>query len=70
MFHSLTQLQDLLLPDNNIQMMPELPVTMRRIDLRNNKLISRGLHAESFKVNLLHTYIKMSAVDLPEERDG
>ncbi|KAG7235091.1 hypothetical protein INR49_003279 [Caranx melampygus] len=32
-------------------MMPELPVTMRRIDLRNNKLVSRGLHAESFKNN-------------------
>ncbi|XP_071350211.1 opticin [Trachinotus anak] len=48
-FGSLTQLQDLLLADNNIQVLPELPVTMRRIDLRNNQLISRGLHSDGFK---------------------
>ncbi|XP_023280455.1 epiphycan-like [Seriola lalandi dorsalis] len=48
-FRSLTQLQELLLADNNIQVLPELPVTMRRIDLRNNKLVNRGLHSEGFK---------------------
>uniref|UniRef100_A0A3B4TTQ5 Opticin n=2 Tax=Seriola dumerili TaxID=41447 RepID=A0A3B4TTQ5_SERDU len=48
-FRSLTQLQELLLADNNIQVLPELPVTMRRIDLRNNKLVNHGLHSEGFK---------------------
>ncbi|XP_053171915.1 opticin [Scomber japonicus] len=48
-FRSLLQLHQLLLADNNLQVMPELPVTMRHIDLRNNRLISRGLHTEVFK---------------------
>ncbi|XP_054641359.1 opticin [Dunckerocampus dactyliophorus] len=48
-FRSLQQLQDLLLADNNLQVLPELPVTMRHIDLRNNRLISHGIHSEIFK---------------------
>ncbi|GAA6225560.1 epiphycan-like [Lates japonicus] len=48
-FHSLTQLQELLLADNNMQVMPELPITMKFVDLRNNKLTSRGVHSEGFK---------------------
>lgn len=48
-FRSL-KLQELLLADNNLQTLPELPATMRRVDLRNNRLISRGMHAEMFKV--------------------
>ncbi|XP_058488248.1 opticin [Solea solea] len=48
-FHSLTQLQELLLADNNMQVLPELPVNLKRVDLRNNKLMSRGLHSEGFK---------------------
>lgn len=54
-FRSLTQLQELSLADNNMQFLPELPITMKRIDLRNNKLISRGVHSEGFKVNIRHT---------------
>lgn len=48
-FRSLPRLQQLLLADNNLQVLPELPVTMKHIDLRNNRLISRGLHSEGFK---------------------
>ncbi|XP_069007864.1 opticin isoform X1 [Embiotoca jacksoni] len=48
-FQSLPQLQELLLADNNLQMMPELPITMKRIDLRNNRLSSQGVHSEGFK---------------------
>uniref|UniRef100_A0A8D0A1B3 Opticin n=1 Tax=Sander lucioperca TaxID=283035 RepID=A0A8D0A1B3_SANLU len=48
-FRSLPQLKELLLADNNLQVMPELPVTMKHIDLRNNRLISRGVHSEGFK---------------------
>lgn len=46
---SLPRLQDLLLADNNLQTIPELPTSMKRIDLRNNRMISRGLHSDAFK---------------------
>ncbi|KAM9859981.1 opticin [Aulostomus maculatus] len=48
-FRSLPQLQELLLAENSLQAMSELPVTMKRVDLRNNRLVSRGMHAETFK---------------------
>ncbi|XP_037651707.1 opticin [Sebastes umbrosus] len=48
-FRSLPQLQELLLADNNLRAMPELPITMKRIDLRNNRLISHGVHSEGFQ---------------------
>lgn len=54
-FRSLPQLQELLLAYNNLQVMPELPITMKHIDLRNNRLISHGVHSEGFKVNIPHT---------------
>lgn len=61
-FRSLPQLKELLLADNNLQVMPELPVTMKHIDLRNNRLISRGVHSEGFKVNILHICLKYKLV--------
>ncbi|KAM9362134.1 opticin [Symphorus nematophorus] len=45
-FRSLQQLQELHLADNNLQVVPELPTTMKHIDLRNNRLISQGGHYE------------------------
>lgn len=57
-FHSLPQLQKLLLADNNLQVIPELPITMKNIDLRNNRLISHGVHSEGFKVNTLQICLK------------
>ncbi|XP_047005528.1 opticin [Ictalurus punctatus] len=48
-FHTLPQLQDLFLADNRIPSLPELPTTMRHIDVRNNHLTSAGIHREGFK---------------------
>ncbi|XP_067287723.1 opticin [Pseudorasbora parva] len=48
-FRSLLQLQDLMLADNNIQTLPELPASLMHIDVRNNQLRSSGMHAEAFK---------------------
>ncbi|XP_059384971.1 epiphycan-like [Carassius carassius] len=48
-FCSLLQLQDLMLADNNIYALPELPATLKHIDVRNNQLRSSGMHAEAFK---------------------
>ncbi|XP_026131559.1 epiphycan-like isoform X2 [Carassius auratus] len=47
-FRSTLQLQDLILADNNIQALPELPATLKHIDARNNQLRSTGMHAEAF----------------------
>ncbi|XP_040889120.1 opticin [Toxotes jaculatrix] len=63
-FRSLTQLQELLLADNNMKFMPELPVTMKRIDLRNNKLISHGVHSEGFKDMNQLEYLYLSGNNL------
>ncbi|KAI7795052.1 opticin [Triplophysa rosa] len=48
-FRSLSQLQDLFWADNNIQALPELPASLKHIDVRNNQLRSAGMHAEAFK---------------------
>ncbi|XP_060897344.1 opticin [Labrus mixtus] len=48
-FVSLSHLEDLLLADNNMKVLPELPRSLKLIDVRNNQLSSRGLHAEGFK---------------------
>ncbi|CAJ1050764.1 epiphycan-like [Xyrichtys novacula] len=48
-FASLSHLQDLILPFNQLQMLPELSQSLRLVDVRNNRLSSRGLHAEAFK---------------------
>ncbi|XP_056591199.1 opticin [Triplophysa dalaica] len=48
-FRSLSQLQDLIWADNNIQALPELPARLKQIDVRNNQLRSAGMHAEAFK---------------------
>uniref|UniRef100_A0A8C1LYS7 Epiphycan-like n=1 Tax=Cyprinus carpio TaxID=7962 RepID=A0A8C1LYS7_CYPCA len=48
-FRSLLQLQDLMLADNNIHVLPELPATLKHIDVRNNQLRSSGMHPEAFK---------------------
>ncbi|XP_043107500.1 opticin [Puntigrus tetrazona] len=47
-FRSALQLQDLILADNNIQALPELPATLKHIDIRNNQLRSSAMHTEAF----------------------
>ncbi|KAG5274660.1 hypothetical protein AALO_G00138750 [Alosa alosa] len=48
-FRSMSQLQDLLLPDNRLQALPELPKTLKYLDVSNNQLKSVGIHDEAFK---------------------
>ncbi|KAM6980676.1 opticin [Aplochiton taeniatus] len=48
-FRTLPQLQELLLADNRLQALAELPITMRHVDVSNNKLVSAGVHREGFK---------------------
>ncbi|XDV51663.1 hypothetical protein PO909_020505 [Leuciscus waleckii] len=48
-FNKITELQDLMLADNNIQVLPELPASLKHIDVRNNQLRSSSMHAEAFK---------------------
>ena len=49
-FRSAPQLEQLVLSDNLLQALPWLPVTMRHIDIRNNRLTSAGMRLEGFKV--------------------
>nr|AAH78270.1 Opticin [Danio rerio] len=72
-FRSLLQLQDLMMADNNIQALPELPASLKHIDIRNNKLRSSGMHAEAFKemkelqfLYLSHNKLDYIPVPLPE----
>ncbi|XP_056157753.1 opticin [Lampris incognitus] len=48
-FHNLPHLQDLILANNQLQALPELPINVRYIDVRSNKLISAGIHPDAFK---------------------
>ncbi|XP_067096134.1 opticin [Osmerus mordax] len=48
-FLPLPQLEDLLLADNNLHILPALPATMRLIDFRSNHLTSAGVQQEAFK---------------------
>ncbi|XP_055767856.1 opticin [Salvelinus fontinalis] len=59
-FRPLPQLQDILLADNNLQALPELPPTLRYIDVRNNRLISNGLHTDGFKEMSLLEFLYLS----------
>ncbi|KAI5093566.1 opticin precursor [Silurus meridionalis] len=51
-FRPLPQLQDLFLADNRIPSLPELPATMKYIDVRNNRLTRAGMHREAFKASI------------------
>ncbi|KAL2090885.1 hypothetical protein ACEWY4_013148 [Coilia grayii] len=64
-FRSLPQLQDLLLSDNHLQTLPELPQTLRHLDVSNNQLRSTGLHREAFKdmSNLQFLHLSKNKLD-------
>uniref|UniRef100_A0A8C6UC10 Opticin n=1 Tax=Neogobius melanostomus TaxID=47308 RepID=A0A8C6UC10_9GOBI len=61
----LPQLQQLILADNDVKVMPDLPKTMRLIDLRNNKLKSSTEHLEVFKdmKDLEYLYLSDNELD-------
>lgn len=51
-FRNLPQLQELILQDNQIRQLPELPPTLTFIDISNNRLGRKGIKQEAFKVSL------------------
>ncbi|XP_033911262.2 epiphycan-like [Acipenser ruthenus] len=64
-FLKLPALQELLLAENKIRSLPELPVTMRYIDARNNQLLSAGIRPEAFKglTQLEFLYLSYNRLD-------
>ncbi|XP_036388070.1 opticin [Megalops cyprinoides] len=64
-FRSLPELEDLLLPDNQLQGLPELPATLRHIDAKNNQLKSTGVHQDAFKdmTKLEYLYLSHNQLD-------
>ena len=50
-FRRLPQLLELVLRDNRIRQLPELPSTLTLIDISNNRLGRKGIRNEAFKVS-------------------
>ncbi|KAM8988503.1 opticin isoform 2-T2 [Ara ararauna] len=48
-FHHLSSLQELLLPENRLTALPELPRSIIRLDARLNRIPSAGLRHEAFR---------------------
>ncbi|KAG9352788.1 hypothetical protein JZ751_017364 [Albula glossodonta] len=72
-FRSLPELEDLLLADNQLVGLPELPTTLRHIDAKNNQLRSASIHSEGFKdltklefLYLSHNQLDYIPTPLPE----
>ncbi|XP_050791807.1 epiphycan [Gopherus flavomarginatus] len=64
-FRELPQLQELVLRDNKIRQLPELPPSLTFIDVSNNRLGRKGIKEEAFKdmVDLHHLYITDNNLD-------
>ncbi|XP_063164640.1 epiphycan [Candoia aspera] len=64
-FRNLPQLQELILRDNEIRQLPELPTTLKFIDISNNRLGHKGIKEEAFKdmIDLHHLYITNNNLD-------
>ncbi|XP_019372239.1 PREDICTED: epiphycan [Gavialis gangeticus] len=64
-FRRLPQLQELVLRDNKIRQLPELPATLTFIDISNNRLGRKGIRTEAFKdmIDLQHLYITDNNLD-------
>ncbi|NXM31384.1 EPYC protein, partial [Oxyruncus cristatus] len=64
-FRRLSQLQELVLRDNRIRQLPELPSTLRLLDVSKNRLGHKGIHNEAFKDlnELQHLYITDNNLD-------
>ncbi|MBN3296827.1 epiphycan [Amia ocellicauda] len=62
---SLPQLEELVVRDNKIRQLPELPNTMTLIDVSHNKLGGKGIKNEAFKDmnNLLYLYVTDNSLD-------
>ncbi|KAH0512765.1 Epiphycan [Microtus ochrogaster] len=64
-FRKLPHLQELVLRDNKIKQLPELPATLTFIDISNNRLGRKGIKQEAFKdmYDLHHLYITDNSLD-------
>uniref|UniRef100_A0A8C8SFN2 Epiphycan n=1 Tax=Pelusios castaneus TaxID=367368 RepID=A0A8C8SFN2_9SAUR len=64
-FRELPQLQELVLRDNKIRQLPELPPTLTFIDVSSNRLGRKGIKEEAFKdmIDLHHLYITDNNLD-------
>uniref|UniRef100_A0A8V0YIX9 Epiphycan n=1 Tax=Gallus gallus TaxID=9031 RepID=A0A8V0YIX9_CHICK len=64
-FRRLPQLLELVLRDNRIRQLPELPSTLTLIDISNNRLGRKGIRNEAFKDlhELQHLYITDNNLD-------
>ncbi|NXA16315.1 EPYC protein, partial [Sapayoa aenigma] len=64
-FRRLPQLQELVLRDNRIRQLPELPSTLTFIDVSKNRLGHKGIRKEAFKDlnKLQHLYITDNNLD-------
>ncbi|NXM71313.1 EPYC protein, partial [Serilophus lunatus] len=64
-FQRLPQLQELVLHDNRIRQLPELPSTLTFIDVSKNRLGRKGIRKEAFKDlnQLRHLYITDNDLD-------
>nr|XP_015198136.1 PREDICTED: epiphycan-like isoform X1 [Lepisosteus oculatus] len=61
----LPALQELLVPDNKLWRLPELPGTLRYLDARNNQLMTVGIRQEAFKdlTHLEFLYLSHNRLD-------
>nr|BAE34252.1 unnamed protein product [Mus musculus] len=64
-FRKLPRLQELVLRDNKIKQLPELPNTLTFIDISNNRLGRKGIKQEAFKdmYDLHNLYITDNSLD-------
>ncbi|ELK02556.1 Epiphycan [Pteropus alecto] len=64
-FRKLPQLRELVLRDNKIRQLPELPSTLTFIDISNNRLGRKGIKQEAFKdmYDLHHLYLTDNNLD-------
>ncbi|NXV04014.1 OPT protein, partial [Cettia cetti] len=72
-FRLLPGLQELLLPENRLTALPELPRSLRRLDARRNRIGSAGLRPEAFRdlkqlqfLHLSDNQLDFIPVPLPE----
>ncbi|EHB12254.1 Epiphycan [Heterocephalus glaber] len=64
-FRKLPRLRELVLRDNKIRQLPELPTTLTFIDVSNNRLGRKGIKQEAFKdmFDLHHLYLTDNNLD-------